>query len=196
MHRAAAYVTLLSWAALAGAFVLRRRPARAREVKRDRGWVLGLLLQAASIAIVFGAHRPVFTPILPLGQPLELALAVLAIALALGSVAILVASERVLGKQFAYQARLVEGHRLITEGPYRFVRHPMYAAVYLLALATALGWSHWAALAPFTLLYAAGTAVRVRSEERLLREAFGEEFERYTRRVPAVVPGLPRQKAE
>jgi protein-S-isoprenylcysteine O-methyltransferase Ste14 len=35
-----------------------------------------------------------------------------------------------------------------------------------------------------------GTIIRVRSEEKLLREAFGEQFENYARKVPALVPGL------
>jgi protein-S-isoprenylcysteine O-methyltransferase Ste14 len=39
-------------------------------------------------------------------------------------------------------------------------------------------------------LYLLGTWIRVRSEEALLRGAFGAEFEEYARRVPAVIPGL------
>jgi protein-S-isoprenylcysteine O-methyltransferase Ste14 len=38
------------------------------------------------------------------------------------------------------------------------------------------------------LLFGAGTAVRVRSEERLLREVFGAQYEEYARRVPALLP--------
>jgi protein-S-isoprenylcysteine O-methyltransferase Ste14 len=39
-------------------------------------------------------------------------------------------------------------------------------------------------------LFIAGTYIRIRSEERLLREAFGSEFEEYARTVPALVPGI------
>jgi protein-S-isoprenylcysteine O-methyltransferase Ste14 len=41
-----------------------------------------------------------------------------------------------------------------------------------------------------TLVFAAGTLIRVRSEEQLLREAFGQQFEVYARKVSAVVPFL------
>jgi protein-S-isoprenylcysteine O-methyltransferase Ste14 len=40
------------------------------------------------------------------------------------------------------------------------------------------------------VLFALGLLIRVRSEEKLLRAAFGEEFEEYARRVSAVVPGI------
>jgi protein-S-isoprenylcysteine O-methyltransferase Ste14 len=39
-------------------------------------------------------------------------------------------------------------------------------------------------------VFVLGLVIRVRSEERLLRAAFGEEFEDYARRVPAVIPGV------
>jgi protein-S-isoprenylcysteine O-methyltransferase Ste14 len=56
--------------------------------------------------------------------------------------------------------------------------------------ATGLAISHWIGLLMPVVVFAVGTAIRVRSEEKLLREAFGEEFEAYTRKVSAVVPFL------
>ena len=40
------------------------------------------------------------------------------------------------------------------------------------------------------VVFFVGTTIRVRSEEKLLREAFGEQFEKYAQRVPAILPGL------
>jgi protein-S-isoprenylcysteine O-methyltransferase Ste14 len=57
-------------------------------------------------------------------------------------------------------------------------------------LATGLVYSHWIGLLIAIVVFAVGTAIRVHSEEKLLREAFGAEFEAYARRVPAVVPFL------
>jgi protein-S-isoprenylcysteine O-methyltransferase Ste14 len=57
-------------------------------------------------------------------------------------------------------------------------------------LATGLAVSHWIALAAALVVFAIGTWIRVRSEEKLLRGAFGAEFEEYAREVPAVVPYL------
>ncbi|MGE5647906.1 MAG: methyltransferase family protein [Acidobacteriota bacterium] len=169
------------WVVLFASLAFRKRPPQAREVKRGRRWGAGLAIQGLSIAVVFGLRR---------GSEAGLAVGIAAVALAAASVWIMRASERALGRQFAYQARLVEGHRLVTSGPYRFVRHPIYTALYGLTLATALVDSRWIAIPVFTAIYAVGTAVRVRSEERLLRTEFGAEFEQYAARVPAVVPGL------
>jgi protein-S-isoprenylcysteine O-methyltransferase Ste14 len=106
---------------------------------------------------------------------------------------VILAAQRALGRQFAYQARLVEGHRLITGGPYRYVRNPIYTALFGLALATGLVLSRWPIIPLFAVVYTAGTLIRIRSEERLLRAAFGPEFEDYARRVPALIP-LPWRK--
>ena len=49
--------------------------------------------------------------------------------------------------------------------------------------------SHWIGLLVGLLFIAIETAIRVRSEEKLLRDRFPVEYEEYARRVPAIVPG-------
>jgi protein-S-isoprenylcysteine O-methyltransferase Ste14 len=95
---------------------------------------------------------------------------------------------RRLGKQWSIAARVVEGHELITDGPYAFVRNPIYAGMFGLLVATAIVYSRWYVLLPAAPLFLLGTSIRVRIEERLLREFFGEQFEEYARRVPALFP--------
>jgi protein-S-isoprenylcysteine O-methyltransferase Ste14 len=112
------------------------------------------------------------------------------IALAAGSIWLIVAAVRTLGKQWAFAARLVEGHKLITAGPYHFVRNPIYTGMLGMLVATGLALEHWRNLVVAVVLFAVGLVIRVRSEERLLRAAFGREFEEYAKRVPAVVPGI------
>ena len=58
------------------------------------------------------------------------------------------------------------------------------------AVMLCLAISHWAALIGAGLVFAIGTRMRIRSEEKLLREGFGPEFEAYARSVPALVPRL------
>jgi protein-S-isoprenylcysteine O-methyltransferase Ste14 len=57
-------------------------------------------------------------------------------------------------------------------------------------LATGLLITQWFALLAASLLLVAGTYVRVRAEERLLRSAFGAGFEAYAGKVPAFLPGI------
>jgi protein-S-isoprenylcysteine O-methyltransferase Ste14 len=112
------------------------------------------------------------------------------VALAVGSVWLVASAVRTLGKQWAFAARLVEGHKLITAGPYRFVRNPIYTGMLGMLVATGLAMEHWKQLVVAFVLFAVGLVIRVRSEEKLLRAVFGEEFEEYAKRVPAVLPGI------
>jgi protein-S-isoprenylcysteine O-methyltransferase Ste14 len=185
-------VVMASWFVFATVFLvfLRRKPPSAPDSKRERTSIIGIALQGLSYAIVWSIHRPGFTPIAPLGKPFEIAVAVLAMAGAIGSVWFVATAVRTLGKQWSLAARVLEGHKLITAGPYNVVRNPIYTGMFGMLLATGLAVSHWIGLIIGVVVFMLGTAVRVRSEEKLLREMFGEQFEAYARKVPAVVPFL------
>jgi protein-S-isoprenylcysteine O-methyltransferase Ste14 len=81
---------------------------------------------------------------------------------------------------------------LITAGPYSIVRNPIYLSMLGMYVASALAVSRWPALLGGFIVFLAGTAIRIRSEEKLLRDAFGAQFDDYARRVPALLPRLLR----
>jgi protein-S-isoprenylcysteine O-methyltransferase Ste14 len=110
--------------------------------------------------------------------------------LAVSSVWFCSAAIRALGEQWSLAARVVEGHKLVTQGPYSIVRNPIYTGMLGMLLATGLAVSHWIGLLIAIIVFAIGTSIRVRSEEKLLRETFGAEFDEYARTVPAVIPFL------
>jgi protein-S-isoprenylcysteine O-methyltransferase Ste14 len=182
-------VVMLCWVVFAGTFVLRRLPQTAPSRKRDRSSIVGLVLQGLSYAVIWALHRPAFTPIAA-SRPLSVAASIVGLVLAVGSVILITRAVRTLGKEWSLTARVLEGHHLATTGPYAYVRHPIYTGMLGLLLATGIAISHWAALIAGALLLFVGTMIRVRSEERLLRETFGQEFEEYARRVSAILPGL------
>jgi len=81
------------------------------------------------------------------------------------------------------------GQRVITDGPYRYVRHPGYAAAIPLLLSSALALGSWWALPP-ALVWAAAIIRRTLLEDRLLREEL-EGYAAYAERVPfRLVPGI------
>jgi protein-S-isoprenylcysteine O-methyltransferase Ste14 len=121
---------------------------------------------------------------------LELLTAVIAIATAIGSVLLIMTAVKTLGKEWSITARMVQDHTLATKGPYAHVRHPIYTGMLGMLVSTGLAISHWMVLAAAIVVFAIGTLIRVRIEERLLRETFGPRFEEYARRVPAVIPGI------
>jgi protein-S-isoprenylcysteine O-methyltransferase Ste14 len=186
-------VVMISWFAFAAVFLVfltSRKPSVAADRKREPASIVGIALQGVSYAVVWSARRPSFTSIADLGKLFEIATAVLAMVLAISSVWLVSAAVRALGKQWSLAARVLEGHRLITAGPYNVVRNPIYTGMFGMLLATGLASSHWIGLLSAIVVFAIGTAIRVHSEEKLLRETFGEEFEAYARKVPAVVPFL------
>jgi len=116
--------------------------------------------------------------------------AVFTTSLAAVSVWCMASAVRTLGKQWAVAARLVESHKLITEGPYAYVRNPIYTGMLGILIATGLAMEHWIATAVAVIIFCVGLVIRMRIEEKLLHAAFGAEFDDYAKRVPAVLPGV------
>jgi protein-S-isoprenylcysteine O-methyltransferase Ste14 len=114
----------------------------------------------------------------------------IAIAAAIGLVLLVMAAVKTLGKEWSITARMVEDHKLATKGPYARVRHPIYTGMLGMLIATGLAVSHWIALVAAIVIFATGALIRVRIEERLLRETLGQSFEEYARQLPAVIPGI------
>ncbi|HEY0099570.1 MAG TPA: isoprenylcysteine carboxylmethyltransferase family protein [Pyrinomonadaceae bacterium] len=192
LHAVVFGVVVASWFVfgLAFALFLRRKPSQGTERRRDSSSKLGFALQGASYAFVWAFMRQTFTHIAPLGQLPDIALGLVTIALATGSVWFMLSAMQRLGKQWSLTARVLEGHNLITEGTYRWVRHPIYTGMFGLLVANGLAVSRPYALLVGIAIFWVGTVIRVRSEERLLRATFGAEYEEYARRVPAVLPGI------
>ena len=97
---------------------------------------------------------------------------------------------RALGRQLRVDAGLSPDHELIMRGPYRLVRHPIYASMLCLLLGTGFAISPWPLLVAGTVLFIAGTELRIHIEEGLLASQFGEPYQAYRRRVPAYIPFL------
>jgi protein-S-isoprenylcysteine O-methyltransferase Ste14 len=183
---------ILCWIFFAGIFLLRKRPPKAPEAKRERIATLGIFLQMCGYFLVW--FQPPGRPFLPrvpaLSGIVGIVFSTVTVALAAGSGWLLESAIRTLGKQWALRARLVEGHQLITVGPYAHVRNPIYTGMLGMLVATGLATEHWIALIVAIVVFVVGMVIRIRSEEKLLRSAFGKEFEDYAARVPAVLPGI------
>ncbi|MGH9744229.1 MAG: methyltransferase family protein [Candidatus Acidiferrum sp.] len=97
---------------------------------------------------------------------------------------------RALGKQWRLDAGLIADHELVTSGPYRFVRHPIYTSMFCTLLGTGILITPWWLLLPAVLFFIVGTEIRMRVEDNLLASQFGEQFAQYKRVVPAYIPFL------
>lgn len=179
-----------SWVAFIIAFLVNKKPPSPPDQKRDPSSIAGIVFQGTSYAIVWIVRRQWFTPMFGSDRMLEIILAILTMLLAIGSVWLCSSAIRTLGKEWSLTARVVEGHKLVTHGPYSIVRNPIYTGMLGMLLASGLAVSHWIGLGLAIVVFAIGTLIRVRSEERLLREMFGSEFDEYARKVRAVIPLL------
>lgn len=93
-----------------------------------------------------------------------------------------------LGANVSETVLVKEEHRLVETGPYRWVRHPLYASGILLVAALGLIASSWALLALAPLFALLVRLVIVPCEERQLVERFGRRYEAYRRRTGALLP--------
>ncbi len=95
-----------------------------------------------------------------------------------------------LGRNWSVSLDIRESHKLVTQGVYARVRHPMYSAFWLWAIAQALLLPNW--VAGFSGIVGFGTLFfgRVFEEERLMEQAFGEEYRDYMRRTWRILPGI------
>lgn len=100
------------------------------------------------------------------------------------------ATHKALGRNWSVTLAVREEHALVTDGVYRFVRHPMYTAFWMWAIAQALTLQNWVAgpagIIGFGTLY----LLRVGREEALMRETFGAAWDAYAARTPRVIPFL------
>lgn len=181
----AVYVELaVCWILWMLAFVKPRDSAAgAKESVRARASRWGILLVMLGFACIWAFVRP---------TGFEKSTLSLIASMILGPPSVLLAwvAARHLDKQWRFQAALTEDHKLITTGPYRWVRNPIYASMLGMLLATGLAKTWWPLLVAGIIFFVIGTEIRAHAEERLLAERFGEEFARYKARTPAYLPFL------
>ncbi|MEO6216233.1 MAG: isoprenylcysteine carboxylmethyltransferase family protein [Sphingomonas sp.] len=163
------------------------RGAKVAVARRNNASIIGILVQGLGITIAgFGQIHVVLNPM----APLSLAEGLIVLALMLGAVLLFHASSRTMGKNWSLVARTREDHQLIQSGPFAFVRHPIYVALFLFMVAMAIAYGHTGNLIVAVPVYALGTWLRIRHEERILREQFGADYDAYAARVKRFVPGV------
>ncbi len=110
--------------------------------------------------------------------------------LALAGAALVLRSRAELGPAWSFVPKADQGTGLVTTGPYRLVRHPIYLGLALLAMGQALAFGSWPALMIVLSGVVPTFAWRARAEEKLLSRAFGERYAVYrqrTRMIPLAI---------
>ena len=95
-----------------------------------------------------------------------------------------------LGRFFTPEVRVHPDQTVVERGPYRWVRHPSYSGLLIFFAGLGLALSDWLSVIVLAILPAAGLFVRIRSEERALLAALGEEYRRYAATRRRLFPGI------
>ena len=95
-----------------------------------------------------------------------------------------------LGHNFSPELKIKEEHSLVTRGIFSYIRHPMYAAHFLWAIAQALLLQNWIAGLAFLVSFIPLYMLRVPREEQMMLEQFGDEYREYIARTGRIIPFL------
>jgi len=95
-----------------------------------------------------------------------------------------------LGTNWSISLEVREGHRLVTHGVYRRIRHPMYLALWLYSIGQALVIPNWIAGPSYLVTFGLLFVCRIRAEESMMHERFGAEYAAYSARTKRLLPGI------
>lgn len=179
----AAWIELaVCWIAWSLAFVKpQRRAAGQKKSARAASSRVGIVFVGLGFACVWAF-------VFPTGFHKSAASLIASMIIGPPSVVLVWLATRHLDKQWRFEAALSEDHELIMTGPYRWLRHPIYASLFGLLLEAGFAKTWWPLLMAGVVFYVIGTEIRIHAEEGLLTARFGETYARYKSGTKAYIP--------
>ena len=104
-------------------------------------------------------------------------------------------SHYTIGRYWSIRVELKTEHRLVTEGPYRYIRHPLYTALFLGYIGTVLALQSWTLVAWFPA-FVVSYLLFAKEEEKVMESGFGEAYRAYRRQTGMFLPKWPRLRAD
>jgi protein-S-isoprenylcysteine O-methyltransferase Ste14 len=95
-----------------------------------------------------------------------------------------------LGTNFSQKLEILENHQLITDGPYKYVRHPMYSQFLLWVVFQGLLLANSFVLVLGIAAWVFFCCVRVPPEEKIMRKKFGKEYDQYALKTGCLFPKI------
>ncbi len=182
------YAVSAAWGLMELSLGFARRARRKSDKPRDQG-TFRLIWVVVSVSCALAGFSAALN-LLPFPAPIRPPLAWLGLLLMVVGIVLRAVAIFTLRKFFTSDVAIRADHRLVTTGPYRYVRHPSYAASLLSFLGFGLGLGTLPSLLLATLPVALVFARRVQVEEKVLEEAFGETWRAYAARTSRFIPGI------
>ena len=175
------------WAGFAVVWVLGALTQK-RAVRRDSFWSRFVQLVLVAVVIsLFWNHGPHFGPLARSFVPRNSALSFLGLALTIAGLAFAIAARVYIGRNWSGMVTVKKDHKLVRNGPYALVRHPIYTGTLLAVLGTiiVLGQTQALLAVPLAALI---FWIKSRREELFMTQEFGEEYRQYKQKVKALIP--------
>jgi protein-S-isoprenylcysteine O-methyltransferase Ste14 len=149
---------------------------------------IGLRLLVVAVVLIVLAVPPVRHTFRALQayQTQSVVLGIAGVALCVAGVGLAVLARHYLGRNWGMPVSRKENPELVTNGPYRYVRHPIYSGIMLAMLGTAIGASaFW--VVPL-VLFGGYFVYCARREEKIMIAQFPAQYPAYMRRTPMLLP--------
>jgi protein-S-isoprenylcysteine O-methyltransferase Ste14 len=195
MRELPAAVTVLAWGAVELALRIRLmvRPGLAARLRmapalaRLREWTFLVVVGCIAVAVIAGWWLARLRWSATGGGPVIVVVGVL---VAVAGLALRIWAILTLDQLFTFAVGIAADHRVVQNGPYRFLRHPGYAGVLLIALGVGIALQNWLSLAVLTVVPALALGLRIVVEESVLAGALGPEYRAYAARTARLIPGV------
>ena len=175
-----------------GYYSRRYRPSEAETVEKRAAGTASRIANLLSIAALLSSVAYVAFPMLVGWASLALPSWVrwTGLGVAASGFALLQWSHATLGRNWSDQPRILKDQELVKDGPYQWVRHPIYAAFLLILGSTLLITSNWLIGGLWLLVTSIDIRDRIAYEEDAMLARFGEEYRSYMRNTGALVPRI------
>jgi len=165
--------------------LVRFRRSKSTETRRDSFtiWILWILIATAiGGAIYFGSQ-----PTGSFGSASTVA-RIAGMVLMVAGIVVRWTAILTLKRQFTVDVAITEQHKLVTHGIYRYLRHPAYAGSLVSFIGLGFAYANWISLILVVVLVSLAFVRRIQVEERVLRDQFGAEYERYCSSTRRLIP--------
>ena len=170
------------------------------------GWLFGELRQRRRFPHAsnqqFDKHSAAFWDIANLIEPIGFFVAVLGVGrlspplvvqsfglvLLLSGIVLRFSAINTLGRFFTSVVTVREDHRIVSSGPYKFVRHPGYAGALLAHAGLGLAFGSWVSTSMSVLPFIIAAAYRIKVEEKALLKSMGEDYATYSSTTSRLIP--------
>jgi len=178
------------WVVFIVVWVIAARSAK-RTAAQPGGQVVYRIFWLAGFALLFMGRprrrsiRPIANPLIHVGSTV----AVVAFAVTIAGLLLAFWARATLGGNWSGNITLKEDHTLVQTGPYRTIRHPIYTAILLMFLGSALAYGTLGAIVGVPLC-AYGFVLKAHQEEALMQKTFPDAYPAYRDRTKMLLPGV------